>query len=117
MLPFAWGSWNCLLPEICGLGFGRERADPREKISFSKLNHTLLLERIPVIRWTGEKAKACSFVRSGSLGHSTVGGLGRSLVLVPRMQPGWLGLGLQRKDHKKLCFSNVNVQTSHLGIL
>lgn len=37
MLPFAWGSWNCLLPEICGLGFGRERADPREKISFSKL--------------------------------------------------------------------------------
>ena len=123
VLPFAWGSWNCFLPEIYKLGVGRERGQTLESKSHfqSCLNRRdLEAEEDPSDEPHREEAKVSSFLRGGGVVHGRMvgGGCWQGPGVVPRMQPRCLGVGWPgEKGPPKPHFSSVNEQVSHLGVL
>ena len=79
VLPFAWGSWNCFLPEIYKLGVGRERGQTLESKSHfqSCLNRRdLEAEEDPSDELHREEAKVSSFLRGGGVVHGRMVGGG-----------------------------------------
>lgn len=83
VLPFAWGTWNCFVPEVYKLGVGRERGQTLESKSHfqSCLNHRdLEAEADPSDELHREEAKASSFLRRGGVGHGRMVGWGWGLA-------------------------------------
>lgn len=106
VLPFAWGTWNCFVPEIYKLGVGRERGQTLESKSHfqSCLNRRdLEVEEDPSDELHREEAKASSFLRRGGVVHGRMvgwGKVGRALVWSPRCsQSAWELDGQGRRGH------------------